>query len=418
MKRFAIAAVFAAFIVLVIGIYYVQAAGDRSPRFRLAAVEGDPQEARSIELLGWYRNAPYSENVKVNAEGSQYYDELSLFDRLHGVWSRELTPIDRLIFQYPDFMRANRAADYQDDGLLVRVQTNARFEVGKSRVTHSLKFDLLDKKTRRTRSLRADLPENAGYNGLGILDVQRSGDGLKVAVEYDILRNDGTRGTPEIRVYDIRLDDGSVTGSQVVHYGLQPAEGQEIYLSMARLYDWTLPSDSLVLEAVMTEVRNDGEAESANHFRASVGRSDAVERRLVVYRYDTGDVRSAALPVEPPDAPFSERLYQIGGDALIVKWSAKTAVVQVYGLSDARMKYEKTLTARDMQADSILNINPLPDRLYLLLQTQDRPAVAAFDPAGGQIVFRGLVEADEGAEGTDGNALLRNLDLDSVYMRE
>jgi hypothetical protein len=418
MKRFAIAAVFAAFIVLVIGIYYVQAAGDRSPQFRLTAVEGDPQEARSIVLLGWYRNAPYSENVKVYAEGSQYFDELSLFDRLQGVWSRELTPVDRLIFRYPEFMRANRAADYQDDGLLVRVQTNARFEAGKTRVTHSLKFDLLDKKTRRTRSLRADLPENDGFNGIGILDVQRSGDGLKVAVEYDILRNDGTRGTPEIRVYDIRLDDGSVAGSQIVQYGLQSVEGQEIHLSMARSYDWTLPSDSLVLEAVMTEDRNDGEAESANQFLASAGRSVAVERRLVVYRYDTGDVRSVALPIEPPDGQYFERLYQIGSEALDVKWSAKAAVVQSYDLADAIMKYEKTLAARDLQADSILNIHSVADRLYLLLQSKDAPAVAAIDPSGGQIVFRGMVEADEGAEGADGNALLRNLSLDSVYLRE
>ncbi|WP_276356306.1 hypothetical protein [Cohnella caldifontis] len=418
MKKYAIAAVFAAFIVLVIGIYYVQAAGERNPQFRLVATEGDAKEADSLVLWGWYTDAPYSERVKVSASGSRYYGELSYFGRMKEEFIHNVPPIDRLVRQYPDFMREDRTADYQDDELLVRVKSDPWFQADKADATRGLAFDFLDKRTKRTRSLRADLPENAAFNGYGVIDVQRSGDSFKVAMYYENLRAGGTRGTPEIRIYDVNPENGGITGSVTVDSGLQPADGQELILREVQSYDWTLPSGYLVLDASLMEVRKIDETESANGVRASAAGQVEVERRLVVYRYDTGTVDVVTLPVEPLNEQTRESLYRVGAEVLRIRLSSESAVIQGYGLGDMKLHYEKTLSARDLQAESITQSVAGPNRLYLLLQEQDRPAVAAMDPEGGNIVFRGEAALDDAEEGKSASPLLNNLRLYSLYMRE
>lgn len=402
MKRYGIAAVFAAFIILTIGIYYAQAAADRLPSFRLATQSGDSREAEFITLRGWYAEAPYSEQLEISAAGSRYDRELPFTRRLQQRTKRNIPAIDRLVQAYPDFMRRKPTADYQDGETVARVELMPYFRVDQLHVKYRLTIDLLDKRTKRTRTFEIGLPEKTAFNGAGVIDVQKFDSLLKVSVQYENIDAGGRRGLPEIRVYDIDLRENQIAGSAVVDCGLVPGTGQELSVSAVRNADWTLPNDYLVLEASVMDVseadaESGGQQDAAVH--ATVSRQVQVKRELAVYSYRTGSVRLIRLPVEKADAKTRNWLWNVGPYVLNVDLSPEAANIRGYGLSDAKPKYEKRLTVKDLRADTLEIAEIGPNRLYLTLSTAEgQQAVAAIDPADGDVLFLGTVTLDGSEE--------------------
>ena len=89
-----------------------------------------------------------------------------------------------------------------------------------------------------------------------VLDVQRIGDVLKVAV-YLELSPDGWLITSVIRVYDIDWTSGQVIKTYDVEHDMNVSDNQEVSVSVLKEHDWTLPHTSLALEILLMNVEAD-----------------------------------------------------------------------------------------------------------------------------------------------------------------
>lgn len=416
MKRYLATAAFAAFIVCSIGVYYVQASLERLPQFRLAMVNGEEAEGKPLMLRTQFLNGAYSEFIEITSSGSRYESERSWIEGMRAKynWYRHIPSIDRLIDQFPSFMRGNPTADFQDDEGVVRVGLTAHFQVGSPVLNYGLDMDILDKKTKRSRTLKVDLPKEEAFNGRSILDVQRAGSVLKVAVQLDKI-DGGNRGRPGVRVYEIDGESGKILGSALVEYGMTADEDREIRIDALSGYDWTQPSGYLVLDISM----NSKEAEATRHTSegvvATAYRLTQEQRQLTIYEYATGDVKSVPLPATPANDSERTDLFHIGD--YVVQTSVDELGVKMasYRLADAKLMVETSWTKEALQADSgIFARIAGPDRLSMMFQSGGSPNVVLVDPANGEITYRGAVTLD-GVQEDERAALLRNVNLGSIY---
>ncbi len=418
MKRYLATAAFAAFIACSIGVYYVQASLERLPQFRLATLSGDAAEGKSLVFGAMFRNGAYSERLEITDKGSRYESERSWLESTRANYDgyRRIPSIDRMIDQFPNFMRGNSTADYQDDDWVVRLGLTAEFQVDSQVLNYGLDMDILDKNTKRSRTLKVDLPKEGGFNARTILDVQRTESILKVAVQLDRIDN-GKRGRPEVRVYDVDGTSGQVLGSTPVEYGMTAAEDQEILMEAIREYDWTQPSGYLVLDVSVNSKDAEAFRQTSEGPVATAYRFTQLVRQLTVYEYATGDVRIVPLPAAPANANDSERtsLYHIGDYG--VRFSVDEFGVKMasYRLADAKLVVETSWTKESLQAESDIYARIAgPNRLSLVYPSGGSPNVVLVNPANGEIVYRGAVTLD-GVQDDERAVRLRNVSTGSIF---
>ncbi len=413
MKRYGIAAAFAVFIALAIGIFWGTVSMDRLPSFQLATVEGDGREGEAIWLGGYFRNGPYSERMEVSASGSAYESERSLYQRILYGSSYRMREIDQLIEAYPDFMR-NAKYDseyYQDEELLVRVS----LIFSESPDGYRFQIDILDKQTKRARTFPAHLPETPSFRITDLLDVQRIGPELKVAaLSYPIQENTGETA-PELRIYTVGLEDGKVAGGEKTDYGAAQFPNGDIRLTGIKSPDITASNEYLALELTVMEAPKAEPVEIDEDGRANAKavRAVRVAHQLVVYHYATGKMESAALPEDDPDALGKSDLYFAGSEVMRV--NALPAEVQLnrYRIPDMALENEHRWTLEDLHAESIQQVAWGQNRLYILHPSSGQPAVTAIDPVGGNVVYRGAVSAVDAEDGQK-QELLKKLHISYI----
>lgn len=399
MKRYWAAALFAVFIVGAIGSYYIQAASDRLPTFRLETLEGDGSEAAHLMLRGQYENEPYFEAVDVAAKGSRYEVERSIFRRLSEDWYRSDHKLDKLIRQYPNFMRGNVWADYDDDDMLVRVKLVHMFKVDLVKPGYRFKVDKLDKRSDKIISFEAEITDAAANKATRIIDVQRFGTVLKIAVEIADVNEAGVTISPEIRIYDIDMEQREITGSTFVEYGLIQDPGQEIKVNQAWSGDWTAPSGYLVLDAYAmgpqaVSVNDAGSANEADRETAIEMQKIITKRQLIVYSYADGKTSLIPVDVEREGENSQSNAYADDSSLLWVHKSTERVAYKLYDLADAKLIHEGQMTSRTLNAETIENLSFGPNRIYLYLRSTSRHEVASVNTGNGNVVYRGAVTLD------------------------
>ncbi|MBW5444930.1 hypothetical protein GE107_02475 [Cohnella sp. CFH 77786] len=420
-KRYWASGLLAAFIILSIGIYYIQAASSHLPQFRLAALEGNEAEAEGLVLSAYYNHDALGEQAEITASGTRYESERPFLDRVGDLegWMGSVQPIGRLTLQYPRFMRGRAFAEYLDDeAWVIRAELEPEYGVDLLKPSYRFRIDMLDKKTGKSRSFRADLPESK-FDSKSIIDLQRFGTTIKAAVQYEVIGMDGRRRESEIRIYDIDLNEEKITGSAKVDFGTSAGDGREIRIFRVFEYHWTKPSDSLALEVSVMDVSDleskDGTSGGiANQNATAVRQPVMAEHRLVIYHYGTGEVKQTSLPLSLPDA--SQNLFRTGPVVLWTRSDGQALDLKGYRASDAALAFEKKLTARVLGAESIGQTAIGPDRLYLALTASGTPEVAAVDPADGHLAFRGAVTID-GVDENEKKRLLSSIGVSSISVR-
>lgn len=423
MRKYLAAAIFAAFTVCTISIYYVQASLERLPQFRLETVSGDESEGRALVLRGTYRTGEYFENLKMDANGSHYEIEQSWAEQMNRNKYRQNRVIDRLIDKFPEFMRVNRSADYEDDEYVISIDWIPQFAVDSSTLTYAIHMDILDKSTKRSRKLKVSLSDTdtairgnvvqAGmFNRSNVLDVQRIGDVLKVAV-YLELSPDGWLITSVIRVYDIDWTSGQVIKTYDVEHDMNVSDNQEVSVSVLKEHDWTLPHTSLALEILLMNVEAD------NHINTNPAvltrRLTAEKKQLMIYDYVSGHTHTIPLTLDDPEQGGDSSVYRIGDFAVQVKAQVDGSVnVGSYRLTDGAVMFDKHWTPGELQADVRISAGAAgPDRLYLLYKSGGTPVVTLVDPESGQFVYEGKMTVD-GVEENKKLTLLNNLNIHSI----
>jgi len=419
-KRYLATAAFAAFIACTIGIYYVQASLERLPQFRLTTVDGDDAEGKPLSFRTYFRNGAYTERLDIAQTGSRYESERSWIDstRAKNNWYRNIPSIDRLTDQFPNFMRGNPTADYQDDEVVVRIGLTASYQVGSQALNYGLNIDILDKNTKRSRTLKAELPKEEAFNGRSILDIQRAGSALKVAIQLHQI-DGGKRGRPEVQVYELDMISGLVLGSTLVEYDMTAPEDQEIQLDALKDYDWTQPSDYLVLNISVNSKEVESTKQTSEGPAATAYRLTQEQRQLTVYDYATGDVRSIPLPTENVNNGIHIDQFRVGNYAVQSIGDEFGMKISSYDLTDAKLLFEKSWTGEALQAESDIYARIAgPDRLGLMYQSGGSPNIVLVDPASGNIVYRGVVTLDDARE-NERAALLQNINgLGSLYYQD
>jgi len=383
MKRYVISACFACFVVLAIGLFLGLASAKGLPGFRLETAAGDGKEAEALLLAGWYQNGPYAERVTIGAEGSEYESERSGYERFRaGSISVSAIPeLVRLTEAYPGFMRGRTHAStlldyYHDDEWVIRLQASLTLVIGDRMAGfHNFRIDMLDKKTGRKRSLTAPLPDVLRNRQAVVADIQKIGDKLHTALITFPWPFNGQREDAELRVYQISLQDGEVTGGEPLLLFPGGADDQVIRVGEVREPDMTAPRKYLLLKAYAPDS----------------------DDRILLYSYEQGKTHTLTLPAKSPE--FSGSLQYYRDDSALVRllFAADEIRMERYRLPGFEREREILLTPEDLRAETFQNFAWGENRLYILHDANGLPAVSALDLTDGNVIWRGVVRAESSA---------------------
>jgi hypothetical protein len=383
MKRFWLSILLVPLIVAGVGSYYIQAAAHRMPEFVLQRQSGDEQAAARVSFQGAYGIREFRETVSIDAQGSEYYREKSLFDKLSspdwGSWD-----LKRLIERYPQFMRGKREvrALYEDENRLA--YANVKGEGSEGRRNFRFAVSVLDKKQDRTvSSYEAAVPNGKLYQQILVHDVQVVGEQLKVVtVNYTY------NGQQEPHLYTLGLQSGQAPMDQTLPYEPSGSPDIETFLEEGYPSNAAEPSRYTVLYAMLTKKVK--EADGSYSFEEMGG-------RLLVY-----DIRSGQ-EVKIDSQEISDflsggrqgHLIEHEGDSLyFAKQTGQGVTVIQYDIAGAKS------VERSVQTGADLRFMDLDDRrLYMVTGSDQKgfapPSLVIADVTTGSTIYQGTIALKE-----------------------
>src|SRR4051812_32106260 len=155
--RHSILLLFAVF--LCIGTFYVKAAVSASPQFILKKQNGNENEAKPVEIHGFYQNDRLSENVIISSTGPLYDSEMSLIGKVGKLFS-DTKGNQHLVKEYRSFMRGKTDMNsFFEDGESL-VYTNVVYKNTTTGMTaFAFKVSILDKDTKDEKSYQIPIPK-------------------------------------------------------------------------------------------------------------------------------------------------------------------------------------------------------------------------------------------------------------------
>ncbi|MDF2925976.1 MAG: hypothetical protein K0R57_4890 [Paenibacillaceae bacterium] len=223
-KRYWWSLLVGALVIVSIGLYYILAAPEPLPQLVLKHQSGEEHAADNLLLYGYYSRGGIMNPLTVTSEGTSYSYRQSLlkeaFNYRGDVFWKDL--IDR----YPRFMRSKDAAEgfYEDDSKLVYAGTKQRSD------WNLFEIAILDKKTGKTFSYTAEVPDNDKYETIEVFDVQVVNGLVKIMTRnYNAPANTST-----IHLYTCATEEKSVVSDRLLFS--EPAGKEKEIRTSFRLY--------------------------------------------------------------------------------------------------------------------------------------------------------------------------------------
>jgi len=400
LKRYLFSIVFAVFAVGGIAVSYIYSAIDHLPKYRLAAVQGNPEEGRAVELLGSYYGSVYSYALNVNEIGSSYsqYTQTNFRHNILNTrpWFFRYSDIRQLVKEHRPFMRnrSNSNGFYSDEERLIYADTARTYnEASKSTIT-ILSISILDKATKQTREYELNIEEP---HNILLRDVQFTDD--RIHLLMSVYPSD-RMSSDSIYHYAVGLSDGELKSVEKLEQLALNSDDEHIYRAYA-IADSTssAPNDFVIFLQYEEKITSVNGVDSY--------RSERISERFYAYSYRTGEL--SALPIKSGDRGVGSL------DGNVFAYAVKQdeeIMLSSYDLNTGVLN-EAAITASDMGATEIGNSMSIANnRLYVLI-TKDRvPMAAVVDIHNGELLYAGeavYVGPDSEAEYRMGRLHLLNL---------
>jgi hypothetical protein len=393
MKRHWLSFVVAAFSVLCIGGYYIQAAATQLPDFTLETKEGDEKEASALMLAGRFGQNRYNEAVNISSQGSEYTRQRSFLERMATPYwgSDELTKLSE---EHKQFMRGKREpfSFYEDGDLIAYVNAKSDFSAAAGYINLRFTVSVLDKKSKGVSSYELSVPDGNKYQQLMVHDIQVVGEQLKVVTE-----NSKTGGSSEVHLYTLTKGKAPVDQT-LLSYSSESSPDTRV--NMRRVYDTdeTAPHRFIAFYVVQTKnVRN----ESGSYTEQEVG------GQVHIYNIQNGEEvklesREITDLLGGQKDSNSLNLNTEAEHLFLTKESKQGMRVIDYSIPDAKV------TANDVLLGPVMSSKVKNHRLYMLMNNKGdnkQPStVAVADVNTGQLLYKGTVSL-RGTEQSQGDSM-------------
>jgi hypothetical protein len=376
---------------------------ERLPEYKLNTIEGNPAEIDEIEITGWYGGVLHSEFLTLNAKGTVYQKDVSLYEehiKKNNNWIYSDREYKDLKKKHRNFMRGKSSMDnfYKDEEWLIYADTITD-NVIMDKQDVFLKMDLLNEKTGNVTHYRTKIADSIFYSYVAIGDVQRFGDEVHILV----------RISDEYRIYVLNLSNGELIRDEKLDIGANSKQqGLTIDLYAVSNEIRSEPADHVVIRALEKEVTRESNGGYSESIRSE---------RVYSYAYRTGK-----LTVMPQSPGQGGDLIHYDGNTLngnifsSIANDQNVVTLKRYDVATQQsLPGVSELTARELGVDEIASATNRGDRIYMLLRKADISYVAVVDATNGNVLYKGMANY-EGPE-SKSQEQMKNLHLMNMYVK-
>lgn len=395
MRRYALTIALLCLSIGGIGGYYIYAAADRLPEFKLVAVEGEAEAGNAVELSGSYGGRMRSQFVTVSAEGSEYTTRQSFYEKNVSSarsWFTRQPGMQELMREHRGFMRGKYGTGglYKDEEWLISAEAEQPYSA-------MIEIDKLDLNRGQRGQVKVALPEQQGLSHLQVIDVQRFGNELHVVTNY--LGSQG-QGHEQLRpglayfLNVIDMENGTLLRQEQIDFGIDGRANGELAVNV-------IVNSSLGSGEFVGFIVREGQ--------------EAPERHLFVYSYATGELKELPGVFDRVSADLVSGI-QLEGKQLtfLIRDEERAAVIR-FDLASGLVVRSFAETVEELGGDVIWSVALRDDYAYFLLHRNRMPRVVAVRVTDGEIVYRGEVQYAGPAAAAEEEML--QLTLLNLYLR-
>lgn len=200
-------------IVVIIPVFYIQSAvkGSEYPEFVFETESGNDEEVKNLTLRANYREGismdrTHGDQLLIDSDGSNYYGELSYFERLDGGYID--SDIQQLQDEYRSFMRGkmyNPSQFTEDEEKIAYASENSDGQ--------ELNIELLDKQSEEETEFTIRIPNT--YHRIYVEGVQLRDEKVFV-ITRNYVYHTGSLSSEEFHVYEIDVINQELNTDQVI----------------------------------------------------------------------------------------------------------------------------------------------------------------------------------------------------------
>ncbi|WP_372660963.1 hypothetical protein [Cohnella sp.] len=407
MKRYVLTVLLLLFAAGGVGGYYVYAATDRLPEYKLVKVEGDSRIGLEIELSGLYGGRFRSQFLTVSTDGSRYYSRRPFYENTvfsARSWMGEVPGLRELKQKHRQFMRGKGIPD----GFLIDGEWAVYAEAA-SETSNTLKIEHLHLASGKTARFVTELPVQEGLSRMHAVDVQRQGNELHVLTTYYLAMGDKM---PSQAYFDNVIDLSS--GRLLRQQKLEPSidRPKNAMVDAVTADGFTTPSGYVVLR-VRENIAQDGLTEENSISNAvDSERQTIMKSTLYGYSYKTGQMTKLQVPLTGLNEQWNENIAVADNRIVVVTNHEKRIIILAYDLVSGKIDKELIIAAEDLGVTQMGMTRFRDGKIYMAAQQSSLPIALVLDWENGALLYKGkAVYAGPVSEAEEAIKQLTLLDL-------
>jgi hypothetical protein len=410
MKRYWKIALLVPFIVLCIGTFYLDAAGNSYPEYYLKLEAGDEKEAAGITVHANYTD----QSLTIRSEGSVYQREEPFLKSLTS--NHYVSPeIAKLQKEHRQFMRGKsiQGSFYEDDHVLGYAEIASQNIPGKGQFDFRFIVATYDKKQKTHLSFKVAVPRVNDNQSIRISDVQIVGQtmslitlntkGIKAKAGYD--------SYTEAHIYKLDLDKKNITADQVILSGATSDLDDPIEIRSMPETEFTKPKRYSVFQ--ITHLKREKQKDPSGAYTTD-------KKELVYYDLESGKL----VPIQVES--INDLLQKSSN--LDVSYSPNELLLTYlkdpnaarfirFSLAENKIKSDLTIDTKHSQAEGerLSFMNSAKNRWYMIGYFKygtlaDVPSFVVADRDTGRILYEGYISRKD-------NKALSNLIINNVLFQ-
>jgi hypothetical protein len=369
-------------IVVCMGIYYVEAAGNIYPEYVLKTVRGNVSEASPIFLAGQSGRLA----LTINTEGSKYRNQQSLWESLAQTNYGSIE-FDKLLKEYPQFMRGKRGliGFYQDERTIKYVDLKSQFSAS-GEFDYRFNVSEYDKNSKISSSFELKIPKENEYGLISLFEVQNRDRTMKIVTfnNKKSASNSANFSYREVHLYTLDLNNKKIVDDQVISSDTSNENQRVDIRAVYHNGDETLQKRFIIFEKTYFKQAKKGEDSVKDHME------------LFVYDMESGkeeEIQDEAILLLLKGLDKLE-VSQSGNELILL---SRTGVngpgVIRYNLVEKKITKEFTISLKELKAEgaTINSTRIANNRLYMLINSKEGISAAVVDLDTGGILYQGIV---------------------------
>ncbi|MFZ3591739.1 hypothetical protein ACOI1C_21605 [Bacillus sp. DJP31] len=335
--------------VIVIGAFYIQSSlAAENIIIEFEKISGNENEVKNVTLNADFVVDEVHQSLLISDKETKNLTNQSLVQQFTG--SNTVAAYKQLIEKYGKFMRGKDLLlnnFYEDENLVAYVSVE-RKGINGSSLDSFFDIDVLDKESKKSTSMRLDIPKKENYGWVDVVDIQIVDGNLKV-IARGYRR---TSGVQDLNVYTIDVEDQKVVNDEII-YSTPAVENGMADIRILNDYYSSQPEKYILFKAEVSY--------AYEHFEGK-GEPTLVANDVMVYDIENNQTKKIGMDEE--ELGFSSDSYSIFESTLYIpsqtpnglevtqydieaeKWGEKQVVDVVFSGKEVDAPYMKQLNGK------------------------------------------------------------------------